>query len=62
MISITVMDVGHDNDKLYDNEEILNKTNKLLIGKWYEIIHTYIYIYISLKLSFLEKTNLYLTN
>ncbi len=33
MISITVMDVGHDNDKLYDNEEILNKTNKLLIGK-----------------------------
>jgi hypothetical protein len=60
MISITVMDVGHDNDKLYDNEEILNKTNKLLIGKWYEIIH--IYIYMSSKLSFLEKTNLYLTN
>ncbi len=28
------MDVEDDNDKLYDNEEMINKNNKLLIGKY----------------------------
>ena len=34
MISIIVMDVEDDNDKLYKNEEMINKINKLLIGKY----------------------------
>jgi hypothetical protein len=34
MISIIVMDVEDDNDKLYNNEEMINKMNKLLIGKY----------------------------
>jgi hypothetical protein len=34
MISIIVMDVEDDNDKLYNNEEMINKINKLLIGKY----------------------------
>jgi len=34
MISIIIMDVEDDNDKLYDNEEMINKINKLLIGKY----------------------------
>ena len=28
------MDVEDDNDKLYNNEEMINKINKLLIGKY----------------------------
>ena len=34
MISIIVMDIEDDNDKLYNNEEMINKINKLLIGKY----------------------------
>jgi hypothetical protein len=34
MISIIVMDVEDDNDKLYDDREMINKINKLLIGKY----------------------------
>ncbi len=33
-ITFLVMDVEDDNDKLYDNEEMLNKINKLRIGKY----------------------------
>jgi hypothetical protein len=33
-ITFLVMDVEDDNDKLYNNEEMINKINKLLIGKY----------------------------
>ncbi len=28
------MDIEEDNDKLYDDREMMNKINKLLIGKY----------------------------
>jgi hypothetical protein len=34
MISIIVMDVEETDDKLYDDKEMINKINKLLIGKY----------------------------
>jgi hypothetical protein len=34
MISIIVMDIEEDNDKLYNDKDLLNKINKLLIGKY----------------------------
>jgi hypothetical protein len=33
-ISLIVMDVEETDDKLYDDKEMLNKINKLLIGKY----------------------------
>ena len=34
MISIIIMDIEEDNDKLYNDKDLLNKINKLLIGKY----------------------------
>ena len=33
MISIIVMDIEDDNDKLYNNEELINKINHLIYRK-----------------------------